>query len=217
MTTPRALDLFCGAGGASMGLHRAGFDVTGIDIKPQKRYPFRFIQADALRPPVRLEDFDLIWASPPCQRWTDGAPARMARGRDYPDLIDATRRMLKGHRSVIENVMKAPVRPDLVLHGHMFGLKVIRRRKFEFSWSAFQLVPPLPRGLLRDGYYCVTGHGTPKGIREMGLHDYTSDQVKATMGIDWMSVRCDELAQAIPPAYAEFIGREALQHMFAGE
>lgn len=196
-----------------MGLHRAGFDVIGIDIRPQPRYPFRFVRADALHPPFALEQFDLIWASPPCQRWTDGAASRMANGRDYPDLIDPTRRMLSRRRYVIENVMKASVRPDLVLHGHMFGLRVIRRRKFELSWDGFQLVPSLPRGLLREGYYCVTGHGTPKGIREMGLPDYTASQGKDAMGIGWMSVRCDELAQAIPPAYAEFIGRSALANI----
>ncbi len=215
---PRALDLFCGAGGASMGLHRAGFDVTGIDIKKQPRYPFRFIQADALRPPVRLQGFDLIWASPPCQAYTDGAAARELKRGDYPRLIEPTRIMLgvTGVPFVIENVMKAPVRPDLILHGHMFGLRVIRRRKFELSWDGFQLVPPVPRGLLREGYYCVTGHGTPKGVREMGLPDYTAAGIKDAMGIDWMSVRCDELAQAIPPAYAEYIGREALRQFQCG-
>lgn len=122
--------------------------------------------------------------------------------------------MLAGYLSVIENVMKAPVRPDLVLHGHMFGLKVIRRRKFELSWDGWQLLPPCPKGLLRQGFYTVTGHGTPKGVREMGLPDYRAEDVKAAMGIDWMRMREPaELSQAIPPAYAEFIGRAALQHI----
>lgn len=210
----RALDLYCKAGGASMGLHRAGFEVVGVDIEPQPNYPFEFHQADALTFP--LEGFDFIWASPVCKRWTDGARARMAKGGfEYPDQIAPTRRRLEacGGLWVIENVIKAPIRGDLILHGHMFGLKVIRRRKFELSWDAFHLVPPLPRGLLREGFVCVVGHGTPKGVREMGLPDYTAAQVRDAMGIDWMTR--DELSQAIPPAYGEHIGGAAMAELEA--
>lgn len=208
---PLALDLFCGAGGASMGLHRAGFDVTGVDIKRQPRYPFRFVQADASNPPFDLASFDFIWASPVCKRYTDGAPARMAKGTIYPDQIPGIRAMLQasGVPYAIENVMGAPLRPDIVLHGHMFPeLRVIRRRKFEVSWRSLQLVPSLPKGLLREGYFCVVGNGTPKGVREMGLPDYTADQTRAAMGCPWMTKA--EVCQAIPPPYGEFIGRAAL-------
>lgn len=208
---PRALDLFCGAGGASMGLHHAGFDVTGLDVKPQPRYPFRFIQGDAMRPPFDLSQFDFIWASPVCKRWTDGAPARMAKGVEYPDQIAGIRALLQaaGVPFAIENVMKAPLRADIILHGHMFPeFKVIRRRKFEVSWSGMHLTPSLPKGLLRQGYFCVVGNGTPKGIREMGLPDYTADQARAAMGCPWMTKA--EVCQAIPPPYAEYIGRAAL-------
>lgn len=209
---PLALDLFCGAGGVSMGLHRAGFDVVGVDIKRQPHYPFRFIQGDATNPPVNLEDFDFIWASPVCKRYTDGAAERMRKGAAYPDQIPAVRALLARHPlTCIENVMKAPIRPDLVLHGHMFGLKVIRRRKFEMSWPFFRLVPSLPRGLLREGFVCVVGKGTPKGVREMGLPNSTADQRRDAMGIDWMNEL--ELAQAIPPAYSEFIGRAAIERL----
>lgn len=209
---PRALDLFCGAGGASMGLHRAGFDVTGIDIRPQPHYPFRFIQGDAIEPPVDLADFDFIWASPVCKRYTDGATARMAKGAVYPDQIAAVRELLRPHpMTCIENVMRAPLRADLVLHGHMFGLRVIRRRQFELSWHFFLLVPPLPKGLLREGFVCMVGNGTPTGIREMGLPHYTAALCRAASGIDWMNR--GELSQAIPPAYSEFIGRAALAHL----
>ena len=215
MSRPRALDLFCGAGGASMGLHRAGFDVVGVDIRLQPRYPFAFVRGDALEPPVRLSDFDLIWASPPCQAWTDGATARESKGARYPRLIERTRDLLSGHPfTVIENVMKAPVRPDLVLHGHMFPeLRVIRRRKFELSGPALTLTPPLPCGLLREGYVCAVGNGTPTGVRKMGLPHQRADDIRRAMGIDWMTR--DELSEAIPPAYAEFIGRAALAWMRA--
>lgn len=212
LSRPLALDLFCKAGGASMGLHRAGFDVIGMDIEPQPRYPFTFVQGDALRPPFNLSSFDLVWASPVCKRYTDGAPARMAKGRVYPDQIAATRELLSTHPvTCIENVMGAPLRPDLILHGHMFPeLRVIRKRKFELSFGA-RLTPPCPKGLLRQGYLCVVGNGTPSGVRDMGLADYTVDQIRVAMGISWMTKA--EVCQAIPPAYAEFIGRLAIEHM----
>lgn len=211
MTKPLALDLFCKAGGASTGLHRAGFDVIGVDIEPQPHYPFRFVQGDALRPPFDLRSFDFIWASPVCKRWTDGARARMAKGTEYPDQIAATRALLAGHpMTAIENVMKAPIRADLILHGDMFPeLKVIRRRKFELSWNDLMLTPQPRKGLLRKGYFCVVGNGTPKGVREMGLPDYTADQTRAAMDCAWMTKA--EVCQAIPPAYGEYIGLAALR------
>ncbi len=208
---PRALDLFCGAGGVSQGLYDAGFAVVGVDILPQRHYPFPFIQGDATNPPVDLSAFDFIWASPPCQRWVVGSKFRMKHGANYPDLIDCTRQILKNSKVpfVIENIMRAPIRPDLILHGHMFGLRVIRKRKFEISWPWFKLTPPLPRGLLREGYICVVGAGTPSGVREMGIPNASIGDKRMAMGIDWMSAL--ELSQAIPPAYAEFIGRAALK------
>ncbi len=208
------LDLFCGAGGASMGLHRAGFDVTGIDIKPQPRYPFRFVQADALIPPIDLQWFDFIWASPVCKAFTKGAEGQARRvGKRHPNQIPETRALLEsaGIPWVIENVPTAPIRPDIVLHGHMFPkLRVIRRRHFETSWNGFALVPPLPKGLLRQGYMCPVGNGTPSGIRNMGLPHYRVADIQKAMDIDWMTR--DELSQAIPPAYSEFIGRAAMRN-----
>jgi DNA (cytosine-5)-methyltransferase 1 len=113
--TLRALDLFCGAGGASMGLHRAGFEVVGIDHRQQPRYPFTFIQADALRPPVRLEDFALIWASPPCQGYSRLRHLPWLRDREYPLLIDPVRDMLRqAGRALCDRERRG--RADLWLH-----------------------------------------------------------------------------------------------------
>lgn len=211
----RALDLFCKAGGATRGLQRAGFYVVGVDIEPQPHYcGDAFVQGDALNPPFDLASFDFIWASPVCKRWTDGAEARMAKGTKYPDQIAATRALLASHPlTVIENIMRAPLRADLILHGHMFGLRVIRKRKFEFSWGGLRLTPPAPKGLLREGFVCVVGNGTPKGVRDMGLPNATMANKRDGMGIDWMNGA--ELCQAIPPAYAEYIGGLALAQMEA--
>lgn len=215
---PLALDLFCGAGGASAGLHRAGFDVVGVDIKPQPRYPFPFVQADALNCPFDLHDFDLIWASPPCQFATAAAARLRQAGNIYPNFIAAVRTLLAGHPvTVIENVPPAvklgPLRPDLRLNGWMFPeLRVIRERVFELSF--FTLAPPSekPRDLMRRGYVTVAGHGVPSYARARGL-TWTAKDCRDAMGIEWMSRA--ELAQAVPPAYAEFIARAALPHLQA--
>jgi DNA (cytosine-5)-methyltransferase 1 len=203
----RALDLFCGAGGASMGLHRAGFDVTGIDIRPQPRYPFRFVRADALTPPVRLQDFDFIWASPPCQAHSMGAVWRGTAG-NHPMLIEPTRQMLKafGVPWAMENVARAPMRADLTLRGELFGLKVCRERIFEIS-GFWLMQPPLPfRGSIKRGdFVTVAGHG---GDGSNSLKVW-----RRAIGIDWMSK--EETAEAVPPAYSEYIGTAFLGQMQA--
>lgn len=209
---PRALDLFCKAGGASMGLHRAGFDVTGVDIERQPRYPFRFVQANALHIPFKLSDFDFIWASPPCQAYSVAAHGERSRGREYPDLVEPVRAMLiaGGVPYAIENVPGAPLIHPTKLRGTMFpALKVIRERWFETSW--FMMQPPQvsePRGLLtKHGYVSVAGNGTQGWAYKKGLRWLISD-MRSAMGIDWMNR--NELSQAVPPDYAEFIGRAAL-------
>lgn len=184
-----------------MGLHRAGFDVTGVDIRPQPHYPFRFIQADALTPPVDLRDFDFIWASPPCQAYSWSA--RRWRDVERADLVEPTRAMLtaSGVPFVIENVVGAPIRVDLALTGLMFGLGVIRRRHFETSFYCLAPVQPTKVGTVRGGQFVtVAGHG---GDNAKGRGSRAAKQ--AAMGIDWMND--EELNQAIPPAYSEFIAR----------
>lgn len=221
MEKPKALDLFCGAGGASMGLHRAGFDVTGIDIKKQPRYPFRFIQADALKPPVDLSSFDLIWASPPCQAFTY-ANNRDARGK-HVNLVPETRKLLSnsGAATCIENVPGAPIKADLVLDGTMFAnLRVIRRRHFELNFSV-----PLALGFPTHGLVCahgwcsVTDGDNSSHVRaaraKRGLPIRDSLQTRRdAMGVEWSMTR-RELGQAIPPAYSEYIGRAFLRQEMA--
>ena len=203
----RALDLFCGAGGASMGLHRAGFDVTGIDLRPQPRYPFRFIQADATRSPVRLEDFDFVWASPPCQRWT-AMVQQKSRQDHHPDLIGPVRAMLAGLPHCIENVPRAPLRPDLTLTGCMFGLRTYRKRVFELSFPCLAAEPGRPFGpKSRPGSVTVTGHSGGSSGRD-GWTNGTKEDWQEAMGIDWMLNR--EIVEAVPPAYSEFIARAFL-------
>ena len=137
----RALDLFCGAGGASMGYHQAGFVVMGVDLHPQPRYPFEFHLADALTFP--LEGFDFIHASPPCQDHVRAPGAMRKHGTGW--ILGAIReRLLKsGALWVIENVPGAPLRPDFRLCGCMFGLRRLKRERwFEASWKPFILRPP---------------------------------------------------------------------------
>ena len=143
----KALDLFCKAGGASKGLADAGFDVTGVDIEPQKRYPYEFIQADVITLTLDfLQSFDFIWASPPCQRYST-MTKRWGKQNDHPDLVEPTRRLLKesGVPFVIENVVGAPLIDPVTLCGSMFNLQtkfgsqLRRHRLFEASFSIKQL------------------------------------------------------------------------------
>jgi DNA (cytosine-5)-methyltransferase 1 len=207
MTKPRCLDLFCGGGGASMGLARAGFEVVGVDLSPQPHYPFAFVQADATAPPFRLADFAFIWASPPCQRYTWST--RRSRDMEFPDLVGPVRDMLQasGRPWAIENVPAAPIRRDLVLTGLMFGLQVIRRRAFELSFFTLGPTPPPKRGTVGGGdFVTVAGHG---GDNAKGRGGRAAKQT--AMGIDWLDGQ--SLNEAIPPAYGEFIGRAALGHI----
>lgn len=202
----KALDLFCGAGGAPMGLHRAGFDVVGWDIKPQKRYPFEFHQGDALSAPV--DGFDLIWASPPCQAYTQAAASQRNAGKVYPDLMAPTRDKLEssGLPFIIENTPGAPMRVDIILCGSIFGLRLIRHRWFECSFDVFSLSPKCRH---HPNPVVATGHGTPTWSRaKNGGKCYTIQEVRDAMGIGWMNR--DELSQAIPPAYSEFLARRFL-------
>jgi DNA (cytosine-5)-methyltransferase 1 len=199
---PRLLDLFCGAGGAGMGYHLAGFDVVGVDINPQPRYPFEFHQADALTYP--LVGFDAIHASPPCEGYSS---LNIINGRSYPMLIDATRDLLAaaGGPYVIENVAGAPLLYPLTLCGSSFGLRVRRHRLFESNvWLLGQPCQHGPEPSARV-YGLVDEQGRAKARRA----DIAA--AAAAMGINWMTPA--ELAKAIPPAYTRFIGEQLMSHL----
>ena len=230
---PRLLDLFCGAGGAGVGYHRAGFEVVGVDISPQPDYPFEFHQLDAMAlrqdvlagcwherydlsslsgmSTVCLGRFDAVHGSPPCQA-SSALTKGTNKGREYVDLIPATRELLAttGLPTVIENVQGAKVRRDLTLCGEMFGLGVLRHRYFEVEgFSAMAPTHKPHRGRVRgwrhgtyyDGpYVAVYGEGGGKG---------SVAEWQVAMGIDWTDDR-KAIAEAIPPAYTEHIGLQLL-------
>jgi len=224
---PRLLDLFCGAGGAAVGYHRAGFDVVGVGIKPQPNYPFEFVQGDALDPPVSWDYFDAIHASPPCQAHSTIGKQIRKLGKtenEHPDLVPQTREMLKtsGLPYVIENVMGAPLENPIMLCGSSFGLNVRRHRLFECSGFDIGLVPPCahhwqkPRFISLDrrrGLAQLDTRGMASVVGVHGHHNYAGERAlrEWAMDIDWMSPY--ELTQAIPPAYTEFIGAQLLAHV----
>jgi DNA (cytosine-5)-methyltransferase 1 len=202
---PKLLDLFCCAGGASMGYYRAGFDVTGVDIKPQPHYPFKFIQADALE--VDLSGYDAYHASPPCQGYSMASQQWRLSGKEYPKLIEGTRQRLieTGKPYVIENVPGAPLINPVLLNGAMFGMRIRRRRLFELSFEIplFLIPKEEPSGFIMGRPVTKNSIITPVG------HFSGVAIAKKRMEIDWMGQA--ELAQAIPPAYTEFIGKQLMK------
>ena len=208
---PRLLDLFCGAGGAAMGYSQAGFEVVGVDIKPQPRYPFAFIQTDALEyVKEHGPKYDAIHASPPCQAFSKAFSQLLGKRKEHPDLLTPTRALLLQIDSpfVIENVPGAPMSNYIKLNGTMFGLKTKKERWFELHGFEIWMTPT-----------SWQTHGMLKSGRLVGIvqHSYYSDEIRPTAsaladayGIDWGLSRY-ELRQAIPPAYTEFIGKQLLQ------
>jgi len=209
MTRPRLLDLYCGAGGAAKGYHDAGFDVVGVDHVPQPNYPYEFWLADALDPDtwgIRAQPFDAAHASPPCQAYSTLTKGTN-KGREYPELIAPTRALLEatGLPYVIENVPTAPLRDPVTLCGSMFGLGVRRHRGFETNWPL--LVPQCQHGSVPKQYKLYR-HGVEYVSRFASVYGSGGGKAMAdwpeAMGIDWMT--SSELAEAIPPAYTEYVG-----------
>lgn len=213
---PRLLDLFCCAGGAAMGYHRAGFEVVGVDIRPQPRYPFEFHQADAMDFPT--EGFDAIHASPPCQHFS-AMTVVSGRREDHPDLLEPCRQKLKatGLPYVIENVVRAPLLNPVVMCGVAMGLTIVddgvryvayRHRLFECSFPI--MVPPCAchkaAGVVLGMYGGGTRQDTRKGKDPGGgnTRKANADQSRRLMDMPWATR--DEINQAVPPAYTEHIG-----------
>ena len=221
----RMLDTFCKAGGAGMGYHRAGFEVVGVDIEPQKRYPFEFHQGDAID--FILEhghEFDAIHASPPCQAYC--AMKTMPNAGDHPRLVDHTRSALvaTGKEWVIENVVGAPLVNPVMLCGSHFNLRATdgyqlqRHRLFELSF--FLLVDmPCRHTSKTVGVYGGKARDIAKEKRHYALPKETRGEPvgvvlpqgtgREAMGIEWMNAK--ELSQAIPPAYTEYIGKQLMK------
>lgn len=224
----KAIDLFSGAGGAAMGLHQAGFTVEGIDIHPQRHYPFTFHCLDVLYVSVDfLREFDFVWASPPCQ-----AHSVMRRGRwqdrEHPDLIEPVRELLirSGVPYCIENVVGAPLRSPVMLCGSMFGLQtkhgsqLRRHRLFECSFPVVQPVCKHNKGSVIGVYgggqhpgrrvpatIGVYGNSGGSSNRD-GIQMFGTQDRRDAMGIQWMTGK--ELSQAIPPAYSRYIAEQFL-------
>ena len=212
----KCLDLYCAAGGAGMGYSRAGFVVTGVDLNPQPHYPFEFEQRDALTidPMWIAANFDFVHASPPCQEHTKKT-ATWGRQRthwiEHLDLIPQTRALLEatGLPYIIENVVGAPVRPDVTLCGTQFGLRIIKHRVFEANFPLFGLRPPCDHS---DVYNPWQGKGR------------SAKEFREAQGTPWIPMAggasrkqgiTGDLYNAIPPAFTEWLGRQAISHIIA--
>ena len=211
----KVLDLFCGVGGASAGYFRAGFDVFGVDIHGQPNYPYHMLIADAIEVMngmhVDLDEYDLIHASPPCQTFSWGT--RKGREEKFPDLLTPTINALTflGKPFVIENIPNSGLE-GITLCGTQFNLPLLKHRVFMTNFP----VSPLPHekhiwgGVKAGLYMTVAGHG---GNNKSG--NYGVPAWRAAMDMDWPTTR-HELAEAIPPAYTEYIGLQFLRARLDG-
>lgn len=213
MSRPRHLGLFCSAGGACMGYHRAGFETEGVDINPQPRYPFKFHRADAWEFLAEHgHEFDFISASPMCR---DHTPLTSVAGRTGTEWqVDSIREALvaTGVPFVIENVMAAPLRRDIsiVLCADNLGLRTVRHRRFEPGNGLVLEQPP------HRTHRARTATARRRARWAQGWHVSVTGDVGTyvgpeAMGIDWMTG--DELSQAIPPAMTELVGRQVMAQL----
>jgi DNA (cytosine-5)-methyltransferase 1 len=223
---PRLLDLFCGAGGCSVGYHRAGFDVLGVDIKPQPNYPFEFIQADAVEFLERMVAggtyewkgpglFSAVHASPPCQAYS--TLGSLWKDSEHPDLVAPVRELLRawGLPYVIENVVGAPLENPVMLCGSTFGLgangRQLRRHRLFESNIGIMAYPCQHVGQPVGVYGHGGGGSMTRGYKGTGEEYYDA------MGMHWPGLTRREIAQAIPPAYTEHIGHYLMRAVADGD
>lgn len=206
MKRPKILVTYCCQGGDSWGWHLAGFDVTGVDLSPQPRYPFTFTQGDAVEY-IRSHgrEYDAVVGSPPCQAYT---LCQRIQGRDHPQLIGSTREAMEqtGRPWIIENVEEArgELRSPVMLCGASFGLHTYRHRLFE---SSVQLTAPLHQEHVQRTV--KMGRPLVPGDWYHAVGNFSNvPYVKADMGVPWMSR--DGIRECIPPAYTEFLGRQLI-------
>lgn len=208
----KMLDLFCGAGGASKGYADAGFEVTGLDVKHGKRYPFKYVRMSIDDVSLDLlKEFDFIHASPPCQTFSITRNLRIAQGKstDKLDWLPYTRDLLLASEKpyVIENVPGAPLHDPILVCGSAFGLKVRRHRLFESNLPLVGTTCEHKSQGRPVGIYGSMRDQIPGGGRTAS----TMDEAKFAMGIDWMI--WGELVEAIPPAYTAFIGKQIMERL----
>lgn len=216
---PLILDLFCGEGGAAVGYHRAGFDVVGVDIQPQNRFPYRFLQADALSflqwliDSRAIQQFAAIHASPPCQRYST---LKSMTTHQYADLLASTRELLiaSGLPWIVENVATAPMHQGIEVCGTALGLNVRRHRRFDSSHLLYGpgMCKHHPDNINIYGHACWTYQPNPADVRkDTGKARPMRVLLNAgreAFGVPWMSQQ--GASECIPPAYTEFLGRQLL-------
>ena len=216
MSQPVLLDACCKAGGATRGYQRAGFYVVGVDIEPQPNYVGdEFVQADAmdvLADRKFMARVDAAHASFPCQGFTAYRRRGGGVGDGYPDLVTPGRELLKttGLPWVMENVARSPVQPMVHLCGSSFGLDVQRHRWFETNVP--MMSPPCVHGIWKPRFPHATNRANLRRTVEIGAWRVPLPVQQAAMGgVDWMTL--DELSNALPPAYTEYIGGELLEYL----
>lgn len=238
-----ALDLFCGAGGAALGLIEAGFDaVVGVDSDPRCAavYPGEFVRADVrglvCRQLLASGEFDFVWASPPCQRWAAPTALRIAPSR-HPDLVGVARRLVGERAGAIENVPAAPVRPDVRLTGPVAGLDRAHGRRFDLyrlrhvelvGWRVDDPpVPVRPAGRVADGTLVTvtTQGGIPdrriRALRRDRRPDLASARHRIAEMREAMGLPADcgwtmrQIGEAVPPAYARWVGERWIESVAA--